>query len=163
MDLFDKAKDGIKTGVKYIEKGAKYVGNKVGEVVTTIKEDIEDTKAEKVLNEKLTQQFNLNARQFTMVIPGENIKLKSIYGRVKITDTSLTFLGEVRNLTPEVYFIDEDYKKYEISLLKLKQSMDIVIDNVIHPCTVSVVEYHLVDDIETVNQMKELIENNQED
>ena len=163
MGLFDKAKSGITTGVKVIGKGVKTAVKTVGDVVTTIKDDVVETKAEKELRAKLVQQFNSSAHKFTMVLPGEELKLIEIYAQVNFTVKTLTLFEEVENLTSQAYFIDEENRKFEIRIIRLNQSMDIMMDNIVYPSSVSVIEYNLIDDDETKQQMQSIIDNNGKD
>lgn len=146
---------------KGIVFGAKFVGKKIGEAADSVKENIEQAKAEKKLETAIAQQFNLSALKFTMVIPGEKTKFVKLYAQINYTEKTLTFYGEVANLTPNVYFIDEASQKFEVSLIRLKQSLDITVNNIVYPRTVSVVEYKLTADEETKKQMQTIINNNQ--
>ena len=138
MGLFDKAKDGI-------VKGVKFIGKTVSDVVTTIRDDVAETRAEKTLQDRLSQQFNLSAQKFTMIVSGEEIKQADVYAQVDYEASTLTFLGEVKGLNSQAYFIDEMNRRLEILLIKLKQTMDIIIDNTVYPSSVTVVNFRLVE------------------
>lgn len=160
MGLLDKAKNGIKTGVEYIGKGAKYVGQKITDVAVTIKDDFNEAKAERELTAEIKQQFNASATKFIMVTPGEHVKLTDIYAQVDEEEKTLVILEDIPNITNEFYFVDGEYRAYEIRLIKLKQEVDLHINNVICPRTVTLIEYELNDDEETKNQMQAIIYNN---
>lgn len=162
MGLIDKAKDGIMKGIQYIEKGADIVVKAVSDVVTTIKDDVADARAERALNAQLTQQFNLSAFRFTMVDPtGEQTALSDVYAQVNYGAKTLTFFGELANLSPLVYFVDCNYVKFEVALIRVKQTLDIVMNNTVYPSEATVVEYRLVDDADTRMQMKSIVGNRQ--
>lgn len=146
---------------KGIVAGAKFVGKKLEEGVDKIKENIEESKAEKALENSIVQQFNSSALKFTMVVPAEKTKFIKLFGQINYSEKTLTFYGDIANLTTNVYFIDEANQKFEISLIRLKQSMDITVNNTVYPRNVSVVEYKLSADDETKKQMQTIINNNQ--
>ena len=141
--------------------GAKFVGKKIEEGVDKIKENIEENKAEKALENSIVQQFNSSAIKFTMVVPAEKTKYIKLCGQINYSEKSLTFYGDIADLTTNAYFIDDANQKFEISLIRLKQSMDITVNNTVYPRNVSVVEYKLSDDDETKKQMQTIINNNQ--
>lgn len=146
---------------KGIVAGAKFVGKKLEEGVDKIKENIEESKAEKALENSIIQQFNSSALKFTMVVPSEKTKFIKLFGQINYSEKTLTFYGDIANLNTNVYFIDEANQKFEISLIRLKQSMDITVNNTVYPRNVSVVEYKLSADDETKKQMQTIINNNQ--
>ena len=159
MDIIDKAKNGIKTGVKYIGKGAQFVGKAVSDAFTTIMDDISEARAEKTLNEKLLQKFNLSAQRLAMVTTGDNPQLTTVYAQVDVKAKTLTLFGEIENLSSKIFFIDEEYRKLEIVLIRLRQTTDIILDNVIYPSPVTVVEYRQYDDEETKKRMSIIVNN----
>lgn len=65
---------------KGIVAGAKFVGKKLEEGVDKIKENIEESKAEKALENSIIQQFNASALKFTMVVPSEKTKFIKLFG-----------------------------------------------------------------------------------
>ena len=96
-----------------------------------------------------------------MVVPSEKTKFIKLFGQINYSEKTLTFYGDIANLNTNVYFIDEANQKFEISLIRLKQSMDITVNNTVYPRNVSVVEYKLSADDETKKQMQTIINNNQ--
>ena len=153
MSLFGKAKKGIVTGVKFI-------GKVVSGTVVTVKNNVKETLNERELHDKISEQFNLTALPFTMVIPEENQKLVKLFAQVDSDKKTLTFLGDVAHLTPYVYFVDDAYCKLEINLIRVRQPIDITIDNVVYPRTVTVIEYSMSNDDETKKQMQAIVNNN---
>ena len=151
--IFNKAKNGIVTGVKFI-------GKVVSGTVVTVKNSVKETLSEKEIHAKASEQFNTSAIEFTMVTPGKQLKFTKIFAQVDYDKMTLTLLGDVAHLTSNIYFVDETYRKYVIDLIKVKQSMDITIDNVVYPRTTTVIDYSLIDDEETKYRMKNILSNN---
>ena len=147
-------------GGQYIGKGAKFVGQKIGDVAVTIRDDVAEAKAERELTAEIKQQFNSSATKFIMVTPGEPVKLTDIYAQVDEEEKTLVILEDIPNITNDFYFVDGEYRVYEIRLIKLKQEVDLHINNVICPRTVTLIEYELNDDEETKDQMQAIIYNN---
>lgn len=146
---------------KNIVDGAKFVGNKIGEVTSNIKSNIESVKAEKELEQSIINVFNASAQKFTMVVPGDKTKYVKLYAQVNYTEKTLTIYGANKNLNSNVYFVDEVGQKFVVTLLRLHQTVDITFNSVVYPREVSVVEYNLYSDAETKREMQTIINNNQ--
>ena len=150
--IFSKMKKGIITGVKF-------VGEKVVQAGDSIKNSIEEAKAKKALEEAIVQQFNSKALPFVMVTPGPKEKCSKVYAQIDYNVKTITLLGKIDTITRDVFFIDQANQKFESNLIRLNQSMDFTVDNVVHSRDVTVIEYRLSADEETKKQMQTIINN----
>lgn len=146
---------------KKVAAGAKFFGDKIGEAASNIKDSIESAKAEKEQEQSIINVFNASAQKFTMVVPGDKTKYVKLYAQVNYTEKTLTIYGANKNLNTNVYFVDEVGQKFVVTLLRLHQTVDITLNNVVYPREVSVVEYNLYSDAETKKEMQTIINNHQ--
>lgn len=145
---------------KGVVAGAKFVGGKLEKAANSIKSSIDEAKAKKALEETIVQQFNSKASSFVMVIPGSKEKYTKVFARIDYDAKTITLLGKIETITREVYFIDSAKQKFEVKLIRLNQSMDFTVENVVHSRDVTVIEYRLSADEETKKQMQTFITNN---
>lgn len=163
--LFSKISKNFAEGAKFVGSklsgAASSIGGKLSEAASSIKDGIESAKAEKELEQSIVNIFNASAQKFTMVVPGDKTKYIKLYAQINYNERTLTIYGDRKNLSSNVYFVDEIGQKFVVTLLRLHQTINITLNNVVYPKDVSVVEYTLYSDAETKKEMQTIINNNQ--
>lgn len=152
--FFGKIGSGLKTGIKS-------VGEKIGDGIKKVQSNIDEHFEQKQIEKSLEELFNLEATKISLVIIGKKEKVMNVYGKIDYEKKVITIYGENNQLTKECFFIDKHNQKYNISLIRLNQSIELTLESVVYKRLVTVIEFILKDDEDTKKQMQTIINNNQ--
>jgi len=119
------------------------IDNGIEEEINIVKSNINPAKEEKILEKKIEKQFKASAIKYTMEIPGKKHKSLKLYGITDYDEHTLTFCGEPKRISNEVYFVDVAKQKFSVKSVRLNQIMDITIEGTSYPIKVTIVDYEI--------------------
>lgn len=105
--------------------------------------------------------FNSESTKISLVIPDKKEKVRPINARIDYDKKVITIYGDLNQINTNCFFVDKFNQKFNISLIRLDQVIDLTLDSTVFKRKVTVIEFILKNDEDTKRQMQTIINNNQ--
>lgn len=144
-----------------VKAGTKFIGKKIEEGYEKVKSSIDEHSEQKELEKRLEELFNSESTKISLVIPDKKEKVRPINARIDYDKKVITIYGDLNQINTNCFFVDKFNQKFNISLIRLDQVIELTLDSTVFKRKVAVIEFILKNDEDTKRQMQTIINNNQ--
>jgi len=147
--------------VSRVKAGTKFIGEKIEKGYEKVKSSIDEHSEQKELEKRLEELFNSESTKISLVIPDKKEKVRPINARIDYDKKVITIYGDLNQINTNCFFVDKFNQKFNISLIRLDQVIELTLDSTVFKRKVTVIEFILKNDEDTKRQMQTIINNNQ--
>lgn len=147
--------------VSRVKAGTKFIGEKIKKGYEKVKSSIDEHSEQKELEKRLEELFNSESTKISLVIPDKKEKVRPINARIDYDKKIITIYGDLNQINTNCFFVDKFNQKFNISLIRLDQVIELTLDSTVFKRKVTVIEFILKNDEDTKRQMQTIINNNQ--
>ncbi len=147
--------------VSRVKAGTKFIGEKIKKGYEKVKSSIDEHSEQKELEKRLEELFNSESTKILLVIPDKKEKVRPINARIDYDKKIITIYGDLNQINTNCFFVDKFNQKFNISLIRLDQVIELTLDSTVFKRKVTVIEFILKNDEDTKRQMQTIINNNQ--
>lgn len=144
-----------------LKAGTKFIGEQIEKGYEKVKSNINEHLEQKELEKRLEELFNSESTKISLVLPDKKEKIRSINARIDYDKKVITIYGDLNQINTNCFFVDKFNQKFNISLIRLDQVIELTLDSTVFKRKVTVIEFILKNDEDTKRQMKTIINNNQ--
>lgn len=144
-----------------LKAGTKFIGEQIEKGYEKVKSNINEHLEQKELEKRLEELFNSESTKISLVLPDKKEKIRSINARIDYDKKVITIYGDLNQINTNCFFVDKFNQKFNISLIRLDQVIELTLDSTVFKRKVTVIEFILKNDEDTKRQMQTIINNNQ--
>lgn len=144
-----------------LKAGTKFIGEQIEKGYEKVKSNIDEHLEQKELEKRLEELFNSESTKISLVLPDKKEKIRSINARIDYDKKVITIYGDLNQINTNCFFVDKFNQKFNISLIRLDQVIELTLDSTVFKRKVTVIEFILKNDEDTKRQMQTIINNNQ--